>query len=82
MFIPISLMRQPRQRDLWLPGGSVVKNLAAKAGEAGLIPAWGRSLEKEMATHCSVPAWEARGQRRLEGYSPQSHEELDMTEVT
>ena len=26
------------------PGGSVVKNLPANAGEAGLIPGWGRSL--------------------------------------
>ena len=26
------------------PGGSVVKNLPASAGDAGLIPGWGRSL--------------------------------------
>ena len=30
--------------DGWtLPGGSVVKNLPANAGDSGLIPAWGRS---------------------------------------
>ena len=31
---------------MWLwsfPGGSVEKNPSAKAGEAGLIPGWGRS---------------------------------------
>ena len=27
------------------PGGSVVENLPAKAGDAGLIPGWGRSPE-------------------------------------
>ena len=27
-------------------------------------------LEKEMATHSSILAWELHGQRSLEGYSP------------
>ena len=40
------------------PGGSVVKNLPANAGDLGLIPWSGRSLEKEMTTHSSVLAWE------------------------
>ena len=40
------------------PGGSVVKNSSAKAGDVGLIPEPGKSLEKEMATHSSVLAWE------------------------
>jgi len=34
------------------PGGSVVKNPPADAGDAGLIPGWEDSLEKKMAT-CS-----------------------------
>ena len=44
---------------LCFPGGSVVKNLSAKAGEM-----WVRSvgqedpLEQEMATHPSILAWE------------------------
>ena len=41
-----------------LPGGSVVKNPPANAEEAGSIPGSGRSLEKEMATHSSILAWE------------------------
>ena len=49
------------------PGGSVVKNLPAKAGDAGLIPGLGRSLEKEMATHSSILAWKIHGQRSLMG---------------
>ena len=44
------------------PGGAVVKNPLANAGDArdtGLIPGSGRDpLEKEMATHSSVIAWE------------------------
>ena len=35
---------------LCFPGGSVIKNSPANAGDAGSIPGWGRSLEKEMAT--------------------------------
>ena len=42
---------------LGFPGGSVVKNLPANAGDArdlgGEDP-----LEEEMATHSSIPAWE------------------------
>ena len=38
------------------PGGSVVKDLPANAGDVGWIPGLGRSLEKQMATHSSVLA--------------------------
>ena len=41
-----------------LPGGSVVKNLSASAGDAGLTLGWQDPLEKEMATHSSILAWE------------------------
>ena len=37
-------------------GGSVVKNLPANAGDAGLIPTSGRSLEKAIATHSNILA--------------------------
>ena len=36
----------------------MVKNLPANAGDVGLTPGLGRSLEKEMATHSSILAWE------------------------
>ena len=36
----------------------MVKNLPANAGDTGSIPGSGRSLEKEMATHSSILAWE------------------------
>ena len=37
------------------PGDSVVKNQPANAG---WYPAWVKSLEKELANHCSILAWE------------------------
>ena len=39
------------------PGGSVVKNLPANAGDMGLTPRFERSLEEGMATHSSILAW-------------------------
>ena len=39
------------------PGGTVVKNLPANAGDAGSIPVSGRSLKEEMAIHSSILAW-------------------------
>ena len=39
-------------------------------------------LEKEMATHSRIIAWENHGQRSWVGYSQWDHKESDMTEVT
>ena len=41
-------------------GDSVVMNPPANAGDMVLIPGLGRSLEEEMATHSSIPAWETQ----------------------
>ena len=49
------------------PHGSDVKNLPASAGDTGLIPESGRSLEKEMATHSSILAWEIPWTEELGG---------------
>ena len=40
------------------PGSLVVKNLPSSAGDMGLIPGLEDPLEKEMATHSSILAWE------------------------
>ena len=43
------------------PGGSVVKNLPANAGDArdvNSVPGSGRSFGEEMATRSSILAWE------------------------
>ena len=37
------------------------------------------ALEKGMAIHSSILAWESHGQRILVGYSPWGHKESDMT---
>ena len=37
-------------------------------------------LEKEMATHCNILAWETPWTRSLAGYSPWGHKESDTTE--
>ena len=43
---------------IYFPGGSVVKNLSAKQ-EVWVQPlGWEDHLEKEMATHSSILAWE------------------------
>ena len=55
---------------LVFPGGSVVKNPSASAGDVGLIPDRGRSLEKEVATHPVFLPGEPNGQRNLAGYHP------------
>ena len=57
-----------------------IKNFACNAGDPGSIPGWGRSLEKEMATHSSILAGEFHWRRSLEGYSTWCHKELDTTE--
>ena len=39
------------------PGGTVIKNLPANAGDMGFIPSWEDHLEKDTATHSSILAW-------------------------
>ena len=51
-------------------GGTMVKNLPSYARDTGSIPGWGRSLEKEMATHSSILAWRIPGTEEPSG--PQS----------
>ena len=75
------------------PGGSVLKNLPANAGDtgdAGWFSGSGRSLGGRNGNPLHFLAWEIsrkflsmenfRGQRSLAGYSPWGHKELDTTE--
>ena len=57
-------------------GGSVVKNPSASAGVAGSIPGLGRPLEKEMATHSNILAWEIPWTEERGSYSPQGCERV------
>ena len=61
---------------LGFPGGSVVKNLPANAGDTGDMGSMpGSSLEEEMANHSSI-----HRQRNLIDYNPWGCKESDMTE--
>ena len=46
-----------KRRKLASLVAQTVKVSAYNAGDPGSIPGWGRSLEKEMATHSSILAW-------------------------
>ena len=62
------------------PGGSDGKGSACNAGDLGLIPGLGRSLEKEMETHSSILAWEIPWAEEPGGlYSLQDHKESDTS---
>ena len=67
----------------YFPGGSVVKNPPANAGDLrdpGSIPGLEDPLKKEMATHSSIVAWRIPWTESLVGFSPWHLKELDMTE--
>ena len=60
--------------------GSVVKNLPAKAGDAGLIPSQGKSYGVENGNAFQYPLpGKSDGQRSLAGYSPWGCKESDTT---
>ena len=56
-----------------LSDGSMGKNSPANAGDEGLILAQEDPLEREMATHSSIFAWEILWTETLAGYSPWGH---------
>ena len=58
-----------------------MKNLPAMQENWVLSLGQGDPLEKEMATHSSILAWEIHGQRSLVGYSSWSHKKSDATEL-
>ena len=67
------------------PGGSVIKNLPANAGNTGemdSVPGLGRSLEEEMATQSSTLAWEIMDRGAWRAIVHGVAKELDMTSAT
>ena len=70
---------------LGFPDSSVVKNPPAMQETQGTpVQSLGREdpLEKGMATHSSIFAWEIHGQRSLAGHSPYGQKESDTSEHT
>ena len=62
------------------PCGSDNKETVCNVGDLGLIPGWGRTPEKETATHSSMLAWRIPGTEDLAGYSSWGRKDLDTTE--
>ena len=62
------------------PGGSDGKESVCNAGDLGLIPRLGRSLEEGMATIPVFLPGDPHGQRSLVGYSPWGRRESDTNE--
>ena len=53
-FLSTNLLNEKAYRmHMDFPGGSDDKEHTCNAGDLGSIPGWGRSPEKEMATHSS-----------------------------
>ena len=63
-----------------IPGGSVVKNPSANAGNTGLIPGSGISPGEGNATHSNIFAWEIPSTEEPGGLHPKDGEELGTTE--
>ena len=83
--IPTHTTDTTHKIDRGFPGGSVVKNPPANAGDLGdmgSIPGLGRSPRGGNGNpHCSVFLPEkSHGQRRLGGHRPWGHRESDTTE--
>ena len=55
---------------LGFPGGSVGKEFACSIRDSGLIPGFGKSLEKEMATYSSILAWDIQWTKDPGGSQP------------
>ena len=63
------------------PGGSMVKNLPASAGDVGVIPELRRfPWSRKWPTNLVFLPGKSHGQRSLVGHSPWGLKELDMTE--
>ena len=73
------------QAVVGFPGGSVVKNLPANAGDAGdlgLILGSGTSMEEGIATHSSVLAWRIPWTEEPDGLQSMGSQRVNTTEHT
>ena len=79
MFISAKTLRgSPKPLGFLLgifPSGSEGQESACNARDVGSIPGLGKSLEKGMATHSSIPG-ESHVWRSLTGYSPWGRKKL------
>ena len=77
---------ETHEEIIGFPSGLAVENLPARAQDikdTGSIPGSGRSPGVGNSNLLQYPCLEkSHGQRSLVGYSPWSHKEPDMTEMT
>ena len=65
---------------IWgFPGGSVGKDSTCNAGTMGTSLGLGRSMDKRMATHSTILAWEIPWTDEPDGLQPVGSQELAMT---
>ena len=69
------------ERETGFSGVSDGEESACKAGDPGLIPGSGRSLEKGMVPTLVFLPGKFNGQRILAGYTPWDRKELDTSEL-
>ena len=55
----------------------MVKASAHNAGDLGSIPGWGRSLQKEMATHSNTLAWKIPWMEEPGGLQPMGSQRVE-----
>ena len=67
--------------SLDFPGGSVIKNPPANAGDKGLIPGPGRSPREGNGNPLQFLPGKSHGWRSLAAYSSNGHQESDTTEA-
>ena len=61
-----------------VPGGSMVRNLPANAGDASLIPGMGRSFGEEMATHSSILSWKTPWTEEPDGLQSMGRQRVEQ----
>ena len=69
--------------NIGVPDGSAGKESACNAGDTedtSLIPGSEGPLEKEMATHCNILAWEIPWTKEPVRHIPQGHKESGTPE--
>ena len=65
---------------MWgFPGGAVVKNPPANAGDTGSILGQENPMREEMATHSSILAWRTSWTEKPGGLQSIESQESDMT---
>ena len=78
----MSLLKSNTKVVLGFPGGSVVKNPPANAGDMGWSQVQEDPLEREMATHSSILTWEIPWTEEIGGVQTMGSQRVEHNLVT